>query len=129
MKITYLRRFPALAAVLSLCTAVGVLATCGPAQAEPGTAAATKAAPETVAVYQTGKMVVPASIKRVKPANNVIEHEFEARVGEGDDAQTARVTLMPAMGGVKANIDRWIGQFSGPQRKVSETKQTKSGDW
>lgn len=132
MKILFSLRFSARAAALLLCGGLTMaIASAQAAAQEAATPAAnaTAAAPETVSIFETGKLVVPAAIKRVKPANNIVEHEFEASLGEGDQAPTARVTLMPAMGGVKANIDRWIGQFSGPQRKVSETKQTTSGQW
>ncbi|MFG0290448.1 MAG: gluconolactonase [Rhodopirellula sp. JB044] len=84
---------------------------------------------EKIDVFGAGTLVVPAEFKRAPKANNIIEHEFQASAGEGEDAQTARVTMMPASGGVKANIDRWIGQFSGPDRKTVGPKETQSGGW
>jgi hypothetical protein len=83
----------------------------------------------TVTVFNSGTLVVPSVFKEARKANNIIDHEFAATVGEGDDAKTARLTLMSATGGVKANVDRWIGQFSGDDRKTSETTQTDSNGW
>ncbi|EMI41573.1 hypothetical protein RRSWK_05863 [Rhodopirellula sp. SWK7] len=95
------------------------------ATAEP----ATDAKSETINVFDSGTLVVPAEFKRAPKANNIIEHEFQASAGEGEEAETARLTMMPASGGVKANIDRWIGQFSGSDRKTVGPKETQSGGW
>lgn len=100
---------------------------------EPAAAVAGKDAPVAAAtkieVFDAGTLVVPAEFKKAKKANNIIDHEFAVSIGEGKDALTARVTMMPASGGVKANIERWIGQFSGPAKKVEPTEETVSGKW
>ncbi len=85
--------------------------------------------PTKIEIFDAGTLVVPAEFKKAKRANNIIDHEFAVSVGEGDAAETARVTMMPAAGGVKANIDRWIGQFSGDARKATPTEETVSGKW
>lgn len=101
-----------------------------PAAAVEATEAKSPAAPSTkIEVFDAGTLVVPAEFKKAKKANNIIDHEFAVSIGEGDDAPTARVTMMPASGGVKANIDRWIGQFSGVAKKVQPTEETASGKW
>lgn len=134
MKFVFPPQSRVLTTLLCLCSVAAVMWASAQVIADDGAAKTaeagnTAAKKQTVTIFQSGKLVVPAKIKRVEPANNVVEHEFEASVGDGDDGQTARVTLMPAMGGVKANVDRWISQFSGDKRKVSETKQSKSGKW
>ncbi|WP_146390673.1 gluconolactonase [Allorhodopirellula solitaria] len=84
----------------------------------------------TIQIFgDAGTLVVPADFKKAKKANNIIDHEFSASAGEGEDVKTARLTMMPASGGVDANIDRWIGQFSGTSKKVKPTQETESGKW
>ncbi len=99
-------------------------ATAKAADAQPSAAPTTN-----IEIFEAGTLVVPAEFKKAKKANNIIDHEFAVSVGEGDDVQTARVTMMPASGGVKANIDRWIGQFSGSKKNVNPTEETVSGKW
>lgn len=76
---------------------------------------------EKVSVF-SGKLTVPAEFKRVEPKSRILEHEFQAKAGEGDDAKTARLTMMAAGGDVAANIQRWKGQFAGgdPAKQKSE---------
>ena len=66
-----------------------------------------------VNVFGAGSLEVPASFKKVAPKSSIIEHEFQAKTGEGKEGETARVTFMAAGGDVKANIQRWKGQFAG----------------
>ncbi|MCM2372375.1 gluconolactonase [Aporhodopirellula aestuarii] len=94
-----------------------------------GDEAPAAASPTKVTVFESGTLVVPPEFKPAPKANNIIEHEFAASAGEGDNVETARVTMMPASGGVKANIDRWIGQFSSTDRKTVGPKETESGGW
>lgn len=133
MKINVPNRSFAWILSLSLCGVAVTLAHPMTSIARDGAAvsedAAETAAPEKVTVFDAGTLLVPAEIKRAKAANNLIEHEFKASAGGGDDAVTARVTMMASGGGIKANIDRWVGQFTGPKRKTGETQETKSGDW
>jgi hypothetical protein len=72
-------------------------------------------------------MVVPAAFEATEPASRIIQHEFAVKHGEGDDAPTARLTMMAAGGGVQANLDRWKGQFSGAAKKVGETESFDAG--
>lgn len=83
---------------------------------------------ETVSVFGD-EMTVPVGFKRVKPKSGLLEHEFEVSAGEGDDAATARLTMMPAGGGVEANIVRWKGQFTGGDPEKQTSKEIKVGDW
>ena len=84
---------------------------------------------ETINVFGAGDLKVPAEFKRVAPKSPIIEHEFQASVGEAKEGETARVTLMAAGGDVKANIDRWKGQFAGGDEKDQKTEEMKLGNW
>ncbi|HEV7281612.1 MAG TPA: gluconolactonase [Pirellulaceae bacterium] len=73
-------------------------------------------------------LVAPANWEKKEPKTNIVEYEFLAPAEEGDK-NGARVTVMGAGGGVKANVDRWIGQFSQPDgsetsEKTFQDKQT-----
>ena len=59
-------------------------------------------------------MVAPASWESVPPKSNMITHEFRAPKEMKEEA--ARITVMPASGGVDANVDRWVGQFDGVKK-------------
>ena len=50
-------------------------------------------AKQSVNVFGEGKITVPAEFKRVEPKSRIIQHEFQAKAGEGDDVKTARVTI------------------------------------
>lgn len=70
--------------------------------------------PVTVVVAEgTLQLLAPAGWQQVEPAINMIEAEF-AIPGEAEDAPKGRATVMGAMGGVEANINRWIGQLTQP---------------
>ena len=88
-----------------------------------------QAKPETIAVFGEGKLEVPAVFQRVQPKSRIIQHEFQAKAGEGADAATARVTLMPAGGDIAANIKRWKGQFAGGNEDANKTEEVKVGNW
>lgn len=66
-------------------------------------------------------LVAPASWEKKTPKSNIVEYEFAAPAAEGDEAG-ARITIMGAGGGVKANVDRWIGQFSQPDGSATSEK-------
>ncbi|WP_404306679.1 hypothetical protein [Neorhodopirellula lusitana] len=91
--------------------------------------AATEDATTVVSVFDLGKLVVPAKFKKAVAKSRIIQHEFAVQEGEGDDAPTARLTMMPAGGGVDANISRWKGQFSGDNKKAGKTEASDSGTW
>ncbi len=84
---------------------------------------------EKVSVFSEAELEVPSAFKRVEPKSRIIEHEFQASAGEGDDAETARVTMMAAGGDVPANIKRWKGQFAGGDPDEQKTKQMTIGKW
>lgn len=66
-------------------------------------------------------LVAPAAWEKREPKTNIVEYEFFAPAAEGDE-NGARVTVMGAGGGVKANVDRWIGQFSQPDGSSTADK-------
>jgi len=84
---------------------------------------------ETVSVFGEAEIAVPADFKRVEPKSRIIQHEFQAKTGKGDDEKTARVTMMAAGGDVKANIQRWQGQFAGGDQEARKTEEMKVGNW
>ncbi|WDQ18800.1 hypothetical protein [Rhodopirellula sp. P2] len=90
---------------------------------------AATAKPVTVDVFGAGSLEVPASFKKTTPRSRIIEHEFSIQEGEGDDAPSARMTMMAAGGDVKANLERWKNQFSGSDKKIGESEEKKQGDW
>jgi len=71
-------------------------------------------------------LTAPDGWLRKKPANNIIEHEFQVPASEGDE-RPGRMTVMSAGGTIGANVDRWIGQFSQPDGSSTKdkTKQEK----
>ncbi|MGB1926478.1 MAG: hypothetical protein ACPHL6_08100 [Rubripirellula sp.] len=83
----------------------------------------------SVDVFGAGSLQVPASYKKVAPKSGIIEHEFQAKTGEGKEGETARVTFMAAGGDVKANIQRWKGQFAGGKAEDQKVEQMKLGNW
>jgi len=72
-------------------------------------------------------MTVPAEFDPAEAKSRIIEHEYAVQKGEGDDAPTARLTMMAAGGGVEANLQRWKGQFSGDDKKVGEAETFDAG--
>jgi hypothetical protein len=83
----------------------------------------------SVDVFGAGSLEVPASFKKVAPKSGIIEHEFQAKTGEGKEGETARVTFMAAGGDVKANIQRWKGQFAGGKAEDQKVEEMKLGNW
>lgn len=68
------------------------------------------------------QLTVPEGWKTIEPGSRIVDHEFAAEPAEGDDT-AGRVTLMGAGGGVKANIERWKGQFT--DLKTDKTDEIK----
>ncbi len=64
-------------------------------------------------------MTAPEGWQRRPPRSQLVSYEFAAPAAKGD-SETGRLTIMAAGGGVEANIDRWIGQFT--QADGSSTK-------
>lgn len=84
---------------------------------------------ESISIFDDGELQVPAEFERVERKSRIIEHEFQASDGEGEDAKTARITMMASGGGVKANIDRWKGQFTGGDEDLKKVEEMKIGEW
>jgi hypothetical protein len=66
-------------------------------------------------------LTAPAEFAPAKPGNNIIAYEFSTPKVEGD-ARDGRLTVMTASGGVEANIDRWLTQFTQPDGKPSKDR-------
>jgi hypothetical protein len=68
-----------------------------------------------------GKLALkaPAGWVRKDPSVRIIEHEFAVPKVEGDE-RDGRVTVMGAGGGVKANVERWKGQFTKLSKESSK---------
>ncbi|MDA8744898.1 hypothetical protein N9N28_09730 [Rubripirellula amarantea] len=111
--------------LLMLLTSCFVVAAMSPAFADPATAEKS----ETVSVFGEVTMQIPADFKRVKPQSMILEHEFQASEGEGDDAKVARVTMMASGGGVQPNIARWKGQFTGGDDAAKKVEVMDAGQW
>ncbi len=86
-------------------------------------------AEDTVSVFGDATLNVPAGWERTEPQSSIIENEFVAKAGEGEDAPQARITMMAAGGDVKANIDRWKGQFTGGKADDQKVEEKKIGNW
>ena len=71
-----------------------------------------------------GKLKLPASAgwERVQPKVRIIEAELSVPAAEGDE-QPGRITIMSAGGSVRANIDRWIGQFKGVDKDAIQERE------
>ncbi len=118
-----MRSLFAFAALFSL-SVLGSFAT-----ADEAATAQMKNGASTVDVFGAGELKVPESFRRIEPQSPIIEHEFQITQGEGGDAPTARVTMMAAGGDIKANIDRWKGQFAGGNKEANKTETMKVGSW
>lgn len=114
---------------LTLALSLSFLSTFSATQIVSAQAQAPAVGTETISVFEAGDLEVPAAFKRVEPKSRIIEHEFEATAGQGDEAKTARVTMMAAGGDVKANIDRWKGQFTGGDKEATKVEDMKLGNW
>jgi len=91
--------------ILALVVALPTLAVAEEAKKEEKPGVKVKFADEKL------EMVAPADWKKVEPRVRIIELEFAIEPAEGDKAP-GRLTLMGAGGSIKANIDRWKGQFT-----------------
>lgn len=65
----------------------------------------------------------PDGWEKKEPRVNIIRYEYHAPKVEGDPAD-ARMTVMAAGGTVKANIERWYGQFTQPDGGSTEEVAT-----
>jgi hypothetical protein len=73
-------------------------------------------------------ITAPNEWKKKTPQNSIIKYEFAIEAVKPDETN-GRMTISSAGGGVDANINRWIGQFSQPDGSNSKdrakTKQEK----
>ena len=80
---------------------------------------------KTVEVEVKGGLVlnIPEAWKKEKPASNFRLAQFAIPMAEGDkEAGELALFNFGFGGGVKANIDRWIGQFHKDGRKTKVTR-------
>jgi hypothetical protein len=110
--------------LFTLAAAVAAASAC----ANPGRAEEADAK-QTVSVFGEKKLNVPKEWQPTKPQSSIVEHEFIVKSGEGEDAPVARVTMMAAGGDVKANIDRWKGQFTGGEAAAQKSEEKEVGQW
>lgn len=96
---------------------------------DEGKATSEEAKGEQISVFDAGTLSVPGIFKRVPKKSRIISHEFQAKAGQGDDEQTARVYMMPSGGGIPQNIARWKSQFSGVADDDFKSEEIKLGDW
>ena len=66
-------------------------------------------------------MKAPKDWIRKKPRTRIVEHEFAVTAVKGDKIN-GRVTFMRAGGGVEANIQRWMNQFTQPDGKLTKER-------
>jgi gluconolactonase len=73
----------------------------------------------------------PANWKQSKPTSRLRKAQFSIPAVEGDkEAAELAIFSFGAGGGVKANVDRWIGQFSADGRKSKITSgKSKTGEY
>jgi hypothetical protein len=73
-----------------------------------------------------GKLLLkaPADWVKKQPSVRIIDHEFAVPKADGDEID-GRVTVMGAGGGVKANVDRWKGQFTKLTSQKEDKKEIK----
>jgi hypothetical protein len=79
-------------------------------------AVAQEAAAQGAKTFSIGgafQLTAPESWASRQPQTRIVEHEFAVPAAK-DDERDGRVTVMGAGGGVEANIDRWVQQFSQP---------------
>lgn len=67
------------------------------------------------------QLTAPKTWVRKQPKTRIVEHEFAVPAAEGDSTE-GRFTVMAAGGGVDANIDRWLGQFTQPDGSSTKEK-------
>ncbi len=91
--------------------------------------AATDKAPATIDVLGEGTLVVPEAFRQGQPRSRIVQAEFVASAGEGDDKATARVYGMASGGGVEPNVRRWKDQFTDSPEGAFQRESMTVGDW
>lgn len=71
------------------------------------------------------KLTAPEKWVKKEPKSKIVEFEYAAPATKGD-TEDGRLTVMRAGGGVDANIDRWIGQFTQPDGKATADRAKRS---
>jgi hypothetical protein len=70
-------------------------------------------------------LTAPAGWTAKQPATRIVEAEFAVPPAKGDEAP-GRLTAMGAGGSVESNIDRWVGQFVGPEGAAARPRRDKT---
>ena len=66
-------------------------------------------------------MTPPTIWQKKAPRSRLVEHEFSIP-SDMEEVADVRITIMQAGGGVEANIERWIGQFSQPDGTATKAR-------
>jgi len=105
------------------CIATVLLATLAAAcvAGQAGRSSAADPAAKTFTIGGAFQLQAPDTWASRQPRTRIVEHEFAVPQSEGDELE-GRVTVMGAGGGVEANIDRWIQQFSQPDGSATKEK-------
>lgn len=82
-----------------------------------------------ITFFGESKLTVPADFEPAEKGSRMLDYEFAATAGDGEDVQKARVTMMASGGGVQPNIKRWQGQFVGGDPKAKKTEVMEVGQW
>lgn len=67
------------------------------------------------------KLQAPGEWEVKRPRTRIVQYEFAAPAAKGDKIP-ARITIMGAGGGVDANVNRWMGQFTQPDGKSTKER-------
>ncbi len=72
------------------------------------------------------KFVQPASWKKIQPTSSMRKAQLEVAGKDGKKAEVVFFYFGPGgAGGVKANVDRWLGQFQEPREKINARVEDK----
>jgi hypothetical protein len=105
----------------SLAFTLAVVALASPALADDGKNSEKPVAESRKIALADGKieLIAPEKWQKKQPRTRIVEFEFAAPAVM-DDKIDGRLTIMGAAGGVDANIERWIGQFTQPGGKSTK---------
>jgi len=71
------------------------------------------------------ELTAPATWTRKEPASKIVEVEYAAPASKGDEAP-GRLTAMGAGGSIESNVDRCMGQFTGPDGSAAKPVRDKT---
>ncbi len=69
----------------------------------------------------------PKAWTAVPPKSRILEKELAVTAPAGSEAAAARLTIMAAGGSVKANLDRWVGQFKETEGDGAKQEKLEAG--